>query len=239
MRKILIGIGVLVFLIVGAAIVVPSFIDWNRYKGEIKQQVIQATGRNLTIVGDLDLTILPAPRLRVKDLRFTNIKGGSLPEMVKLEALDIQVRVLPLLQGRIEVASVLLIKPTILFERLADGRANWELAPAKKSSAEKKPATKNSDGTLSPAATVQLDNVRIQNGVIVWRDAVAGSEERLNNVSLQFSSRSLNGPFDVRGEALVRKQQAILEAAIGELKPMTAAPVSLSITANRTQLVVS
>ncbi|MGY9017982.1 MAG: AsmA family protein [Alphaproteobacteria bacterium] len=230
MRKILIGIGVLVFLIVGAAIVVPSFIDWNRYKGEIKQQVIQATGRNLTIVGDLDLTILPAPRLRVKDLRFTNIKGGSLPEMVKLEALDIQVRVLPLLQGRIEVASVLLIKPTILFERLADGRANWELAPAKKSSAEKKPATKNSDGTLSPAATVQLDNVRIQNGVIVWRDAVAGSEERLNNVSLQFSARSLNGPFDVRGEALVRKQQAILEAAIGELKPMTAAPVSLSIT---------
>ena len=98
MHKILIGIGVLVFLIVGAAIVVPSFIDWNRYKGEIKQQVIQATGRNLTIVGDLDLTILPAPRLRVKDVRFANVKGGSLPEMVKLEALDIQVRVLPLLQ---------------------------------------------------------------------------------------------------------------------------------------------
>jgi uncharacterized protein involved in outer membrane biogenesis len=230
MRKILIGIGVLVVLIVGAAIVVPSFIDWNSYKGEIKQQVKQATGRNLTIVGDLDLTILPAPRLRVKDVRFANVKGGSLPEMVKLEALDIQVRILPLLQGRVEVASVLLIKPTILFERLADGRANWEIAPAKKSPAEKKQAAKNSDGTLNLAATVQLDNVRIQNGVIVWRDAVAGSEERLSNVSLQLSAGSLNGPFDVRGEILVRKQQAILEAAIGELKPTTVAPVSLSIT---------
>jgi uncharacterized protein involved in outer membrane biogenesis len=230
MRKILIGIGVLVVLIVGGAIIVPSFVDWNSYKGEIQQQVKQATGRNLTIVGDLDLTLLPAPRLRVKDLRFANVKGGSLPEMVKLEALDIQVRILPLLQGRIEVASVLLIKPTILIERLADGRANWEIAPAEKPSAKKKPTVKNSDRTLNSAETVQLDNVRIQNGVVIWRDAVAGSAERLSNVSLQLSARSLNGPFDVRGEIFVRKQQATLEAAIGELKPTTAAPVSLSIT---------
>jgi uncharacterized protein involved in outer membrane biogenesis len=230
MRKYLIGIGVLFVLIVGAVIVMPSFIDWDSYKGDLQQQVKQATGRNLAIIGDVDLTILPEPRLRLKDVRFANIKGGSLPEMVKLEALDIRVRILPLLQGRIEVASVLLIKPTILFERLADGRANWEIAPTEKSSAEKKPAEKNSNRTLNSAATVQLDNVRIQNGVIVWRDAVAGSEERLSNVSLQLSARFLNGPFDVRGEVLVRKQQAIIEAAIGELKPTTAAPVSLSIT---------
>jgi uncharacterized protein involved in outer membrane biogenesis len=230
MRKILIGIGVLVVLVVGAVIVVPNFIDWNSYKGEIQQQVKQATGRNLTIVGDLDLTILPAPRLLVKDIRFANVKGGSVPEMVKLEALDIQIRILPLLQGRVEVASVLLIKPMIVLERLADGRTNWEVAPTGTSSVEKKPTTKNSNGILNPAATVQLDNVRIQNGVVVWRDAVAGSEERLSNVSLQLSARSLNGPFNVRGKILVRKQQAILEAAIGELKPTAAAPISISIT---------
>lgn len=230
MRKILIGIGVLVVLIVGAAIVVPNFIDWNSYKGEIRQQVQQATGRNLTIVGDLKLTILPAPRLLVKDLRFANIHGGSSPEMVKIEALDVQVRILPLLQGRVEVASILLVKPTILLERLADGRANWTISPTGEPTAKNKSANNNRGGSHSSAAPVQLDNVRIQNGVIVWRDGGAGSEERLNNVSLQLSAGSLNGPFDVRGEMLVRQQQAKIQVAVGELKPTAAAPISLSVT---------
>lgn len=230
MRKILIGIGVLVVLIVGAAIVVPSFVDWNGYKVDIQQQVKHATGRNLKIVGDLDLTILPTPRLRAKDIQFANVKGGSLPEMVQLEALDIQIRIMPLLQGRIEVASVLLIKPTVLFERLADGRGNWEIVPAGKSPTAQKATTKSNDGRLNSAATVQLNNVRIQNGVVIWRDAVSGLEERLSNVSLQLSARSLSGPFDVRGKILVRKQEAILEASIGELKPTTAAPISFLIT---------
>ena len=234
MRKFLIGIGMLVVLVIGAAIVVPSFVDWNSYKSEIQQQVRQATGRNLTIVGDLDLTILPAPRLRVKNVRFANVKGGSLPDMIKLDALDIQIRVLPMLQGRIEVASVLLIKPMILLERLADGRANWEFAPSGKKSADKKLQLSNVARASHTATAVQLDNVRIQNGAILWRDTAAGTEERLENVSWRLSAGSLNGPFDLRGNMTVRNLKANIEAAIGELKPTTAAPISLAIELPKT-----
>ncbi|MBK18571.1 MAG: hypothetical protein CMM52_07025 [Rhodospirillaceae bacterium] len=229
MRKILIGIGVFVVLIIGAAIVVPGFIDWNRYKGEIQSQVKQVTGRNLVIADDISLTILPEPRLSVKNVRFANIKGGSSRDMVKLAALDIRVRALPLLQGQIEVASINLINPTILLERLPDKRVNWDFSQSKKENRKTSVhGAPNRVGGSTP--DVQLDNLLLQNGTVVWRDGVAGTEERLTNVSLQLGARSLNGPFNLRGEALHRGVKAAIETAIGELRPTTAAPVSVIIT---------
>ncbi len=109
MRKLLIGLVGLVVLVVGAALVVPSVIDWNSYKGEITARALEATGRKLTIAGDLDLTVLPAPRLSVRDARFANIKGGSAPDMVRLKSLDVRVRFWPLLRGKIEVDSITLV----------------------------------------------------------------------------------------------------------------------------------
>ncbi len=229
MRNFLIGIGVLAVLFFGAAIAVPKLVDWNSYKTGIQQQVKQATGRNLTIAGDLDLAILPAPRLLVKTIRFANAKNGSQPHMVSLEALDVQVRVLPLLQGRVEVASIQLIKPMILLERLADGRANWEFTPPKTSRPDRTQKTNSKDQLATNSTAIRLDNVQIQNGVVMWRDAKSGSEERLENVSLQLRAGSLNGPFDLRGDVSIRNLNAKIEAAIGELKPTTAAPVLLSI----------
>ena len=61
MKKALYVVGGLVVLLIVAALVAPSFVDVNRYKPEITAAVKQATGRDLTIGGDIELTILPSP----------------------------------------------------------------------------------------------------------------------------------------------------------------------------------
>ena len=38
-KKILIGLGVLLVLLIGGGLAAPSFIDWNGYKGQIAEQV--------------------------------------------------------------------------------------------------------------------------------------------------------------------------------------------------------
>ena len=70
MRKFLIGLGALVVLLIGAALIAPSLIDWNDYKREITAQVKAATGRDLVIDGDLDLALLPSIRLTVDGVRL-------------------------------------------------------------------------------------------------------------------------------------------------------------------------
>ena len=61
MRKVLIGVGALVVVLVGVLLIVPAFIDPNDYKPEIQAGVKEATGRDLTIGGDISLSLLPAP----------------------------------------------------------------------------------------------------------------------------------------------------------------------------------
>ena len=227
MRKFLIGTGAVVVLLVAAALIGPSFVNWNDYKRDIAAEAKKATGRDLVIDGDLDFSILPSLRLSVQNARFANIAGGSSPHMVTLKALDIQVRLLPLLQRRFEAEAITLVEPEILLERLADGRVNWEFGQAGQAA----PGTANalSGDSGSSAREIQLDNLRIRRGTLIIRNAQEGSEERIAGLSAQIAVKSINGPFRAKGDVILRGLPLNFEAGVGELKPTTAAPVTLSL----------
>ena len=237
MRKLLFLVIGLAVLAVAAALVVPGWIDWNSYKGEIAAQVKAATGRDLIIDGELSFTVLPAPRLAVGGVRLANMKGAVAPDMARLESLEVRVRFIPLLQGRIEVASISLIRPVIELEVLDDGRANWVIAPkavAKRRKPRRRPGPRHRPpppaerSTVSAAAAaVRFDDVRIVDGTLIWRNAGAGTVQRVEKIDAQIAARSLAGPFRAKGGMVVRDIPITLEATVERLEP--AAPVPLSL----------
>ncbi len=227
MRKFLIGLAATVVIAVSAALVVPGFIDWNGFKSEIAAEAKKATGRDLTIGGDIGFVVLPAPRLSASGIRFVNIQGGSDTTMASLKALDVSVRLMPLLSGKIEIDSVRLVEPVILLEKLKDGRANWEFAAARSDASEQA----GSAGSASAAGSdIRLDSLRIENGTFIWRDAVAGSEERVTGVSLSLSAGSVQGPFNATGTLSYRRVPLSVSASMGRLHPGAVAPLKLTLT---------
>ena len=235
MRKVLIGLAGAVVLLVAAALIVPGMIDWNGYKSQIAAQVKAATGRDLAIGGNLDLAVLPSPHLSAADVRFASIPGATEPAMVRLRTLDVQVRFLPLLGGRIEIASVTLVEPIIVLERLADGRENWILgppaaAPAAATGAPPPMAAAPVTGLAGRAESFRLDSLRIEHGTVIWRDDAARSEERIEKVEADVQARSLAGPFQAKGSLSVRGVPLAMSLAIGRLAQDGApAPVSLAV----------
>jgi len=128
-KKLLIAVGVVIGVLLVAIIVVPHFIDWNRYlKSTITTTAKEITGRDLTIDGDIGLTILPTPTFSAAKVRFANGPGGSVPDMATLESLDLRVALFPLLSGTIKVESVTLVAPKIVLETLPDGTPKWQIA---------------------------------------------------------------------------------------------------------------
>lgn len=103
MRRALIVLVALVLVVIVAALVVPTFIDWNPYKADLAARVEAETGRVLAIDGDLDFRLLPAPRLSAREARLSNIAGADAAEMMSVSAIDIRVAFLPLLGGDIGV----------------------------------------------------------------------------------------------------------------------------------------
>lgn len=128
MKKFLIGVCLIVVLLLAAVLIGPSFIDWNSYKGEIVEAARKATGRALSIDGDLSLRLLPAPALSAEGIRLANVEGGSEPDMARLAELDVRLALAPLLSGNIQVKRVRLIEPVLLLETTADGTNNWSFA---------------------------------------------------------------------------------------------------------------
>lgn len=228
MKKTGIVAAVVVAVLAVAALVAPSFVDWNRYKGDITGRIEEALGRRVTIGGDLSLALLPVPALSAKSVSLANIEGASSPDMVTLDSLRVRLDPLPLLTGKVKVGSIILEQPVIRLEKLSDGRSNWDFQkpdqPGGQAAADS-PATGPGQDDAADAA---LDSLIIENGTLVYRGP-DGVETTVEAVNAHVSAESLDGPFKAKGNfgwqaALVR-----FDASVGRLAEDRGSPVSARI----------
>ncbi len=80
--KVLSGVFVLAVGMVVAGVAVLKSLDFNEYRGLIAEQAKAATGRDLTIQGELNIEISMNPAIAVEGFTFDNAPWGTRPEMV-------------------------------------------------------------------------------------------------------------------------------------------------------------
>ncbi len=224
LKKLLFALAGLVVIAVAGALVAPSFVDWNQYKNELSTQARAATGRDLAINGDLSLAVLPTPTLSAEGVTLANLAGGSQPEMLRLGALRVRVALAPLLQGRIEVEEVILERPAVLLEVLADGRRNWDLLPENGGQA----GSADSGEDAGDGVQVQLERVVVRDATVRYRDAASGTEETVSGLNAEVSAGSLQGPFEGQGSLTARGVPLGFSVNLGELGG-PAAPLALAV----------
>lgn len=232
MRYLLYGVVGLMALLVGAAAVGPAFVDWGRYKDDIAAAVHGATGRTLQINGDLDLSILPSPRLSASDVRFLTQPGSGRADVARLGALQVHVRLMPLLAGEIAVTSMTLVEPEVVFEIGKDGGTNWEL-PAPGGTGRR---GDSGAGSAEPRAAgdVRLDGLRIANGSFVYRNLDTGIERRLESVNAEVFAGSLRGPFEFSGTLRFAGSPIDYSVSVGSVGENDAATVDIRLASMET-----
>ena len=233
MKKVFLGVGIILVALVGAIFIVPSYIDWNDYKSEIASQAKKATGRNLIIVGDIRIAILPAPAVVANNVRFANAKGAAEPDMARFKSVEVRMAVQPLLGGKIQFETIKLVEPVISLEVLADGRKNWDIKAPEDSAAAPKSATKTSGGTNAQkpgsGISLSLDNIIIQNGSVTYRDSQKKSVEQIKNINARVAVASLSGPFEASGSLSVKGLPVKINASLGKIIQGRTASVNASL----------
>ena len=102
--KWLLGFVVAIIVVVIAAIVIiPMVVDPNDFKGEIVDTVRSATGRELSIGEEMELSVFPTLALRLGDVSLSNAAGFKPAHMAAIKELDLKVGLLPLLSGNLSV----------------------------------------------------------------------------------------------------------------------------------------
>ena len=209
LAKVLIGIVVLLVVLVVGAYGAVNFVSWNAYKDIAADQARDATGRELTIAGDLDGSLSFAGVLQVKadGVSFANVDGAAHPEMLKLGSFALRMQLLPFLfEKRVVIDSIVVEEPVIHLEVDAKGRPNWVFK-------ETAPAPKRGDGDL-PVAGVRISELRIANGAYSFDDRVSGQKVEGTEIHFDLALPSLEQPLTADGSMVLNKEKVTLKLLV-------------------------
>lgn len=213
------GLLILCFL---ALLIVPRFVDVQRYKPVIEEKVSEATGRSFTLGGDLRLSLFPWAGLAFSDLRLGAPPGFKEKDFIAVESFEFQVKLLPLLFKDIEVKHFVLVGPRIVLEKSKDGRANWEGlgkvkagAPAKPEAKEKVPEDIGKGGL--PIESLVVGTFTIEDGNLLWIDHAKGQRRELKDLNLRLDEISLEKPIRLSLSAFVEGKPFSLEGKLGPI----------------------
>jgi AsmA protein len=153
----------------------------------VAKQIQAVTGLDPILRGDVSVSLFPSGTVTFHNVLLGDDRTGE-PAVVTDE-LTARLRYFPLLAGRIEIADVTLVRPTITVTFMPDGLSNWSgligslaraLAP-------------------NPGRAASFSEIGINDGTIVVRDTEKGYIERLDNVEFQIAWPSISRSFGANG----------------------------------------
>ena len=110
-----------------ALVLLVVFFPWDWLRAPLNRYVSDRTGRHFEITRHLDVKIGRTTRILADGIAFANPDWAKDPHLVKAEAAEIDIHLLPLLRGRIELPLIKLTKPQLGLQMEPDGRRSWAL----------------------------------------------------------------------------------------------------------------
>ncbi|MCZ6894734.1 MAG: AsmA family protein [Gammaproteobacteria bacterium] len=206
MKRLLIVAAALVVLLIAALALFLATLDVNQYKPSIVAAVEEATGRSFDIKGDIGLRPSLIPTLSVAGVSFGNADWAAHDTMATVERFEAQIKLLPLLGGRIDVKRIVLIGARVVLETDRKGKGNWVLAAA---DADEPP----DEGELP---SFDLEAIIVKDALIEFRaheaDAISAAIG-----SLEIGTAGFGQPLEVRLDAQVND---IAFSITGTLAPL-------------------
>ncbi len=211
-RKLLLAFGVLVVLVVVAAIALVTLVDVNRFKPTIEQFVQDRYQRTLRIDGDLSLSVFP--RIALALPRTTLSEAGGQGEAASLAGARVAVAVMPLLRGEVIADKVQIDGLQATIERRKDGSLSIDDLLGQPGAADKQPPSGETPAGQLPR--IDIGGIGLDNARITWRDLQAGMTATVERLSLQTGRIANKGATPIE-----------LKAAFQASEPKSSGEVSL------------
>jgi len=215
-------IGCLVVVVIAAMLLIPMFVDAEKYKPMLEEKVTAATGRPFSVGDDLRLSLFPWAGVSFSDLRLGNPAGFDDKDFVTIKSFEVRIKLLPLISKDIQIKRFVVNEPRIVLVKDDKGLANWEQPkkPAKDTPAptpqpgEKAPVPEAGEFDL-PISALTVGNLAIKNGSAVWDDRMAGTRQEISNINLTLKDVSLERPVAVAFSALVDQKPVSIDGTVG------------------------
>ncbi|MGA7070117.1 AsmA family protein [Bradyrhizobium sp.] len=193
-RRFAMPVAALLGVMVVGLFVSSWLLNRDALRAAVEAQIRAVTGLDLVVKGGTDISVFPASYVSFHDV---GLKGGAGADpALTVDVLTANLRLLPLLLQRFEIADVMMLRPHIRVVRDINGQSNWT------------PFIGTITRTMTPGADNQLSfsEIRIQDGTLSYEDPVRQVKEALDDIDLSLAWPSISrsfaatGQFDWRGE---------------------------------------
>ncbi|MBK1670458.1 hypothetical protein CKO28_20750 [Rhodovibrio sodomensis] len=225
------GLAVAVVAVLVAGYAALAALDLESYRGEIERRAERATGRELTLTGAMSLSMGLSPGVEVSGVSFANADWGSRAQMATVERFEVEVALLPLLTGQLQVSRLVLVKPDILLETGPNGQGNWVLGGT----------GGQPDAGTGMTRLPDIAGVRIQDATVRYRDKQTGIA--LDMTVAEASLEAAGERLAVAAEGTYQSVPFELDGTIGALSTLMTGggryPLDLEVSAQETTIEVA
>jgi AsmA protein len=235
-------LGGLIALVALVLIAVTIFVNPNDYKGRIAREVKASTGRDLTLQGDIKLSVFPWIALKLGPLSLGNPEGFGAEPFLSLQHAALRVKLLPLLRKELQVGLIEIDGLDVRLQRNATGKGNWEdfgeksgaPATAEASPSPGSPSLKDLGGVLIKDSRISynelvVSNLNVDVGNVSRRAAVPVKASFDVDTGPSGKRASFKGALEITLDTAVKRYGLAAVTLNGELKQKTDSP-SLSWT---------
>ncbi|MBA5866588.1 MAG: AsmA family protein [Nitrospira sp. CR1.3] len=171
--KIVAGVLVVLILLAGALFSLPFLVDLAPYQDRYTPLIEGALNRKVQLQG-IRLTLWPRIGARVQGFAIMDDPSFSSSPFASLSSLDVGVKLLPLLSGKVEVEEIALRGPVITVIRNKNGVTNVSTmgptATTSPGAAQRPELPPRTGDPLQALALLAVDRVAIDGGQLTYRD---------------------------------------------------------------------
>jgi AsmA protein len=184
----------------GGLLIMPFLMSVDAVREAVTTEIRGVTGFNPVLRGKVSVSLFPTGSVKFDDVSLGGNDTGA-PALTAQQVIA-RLRFFPFLFGRIEIADVSLLRPTIAITWKDDGNSNW--------AGQIEALAENLKPGLRRAAS--FSEIRIEDGTIIIQHPSQKIVETLSNVQLALAWPSISRSFAATGRFDWHDQQ--LDASI-------------------------
>jgi AsmA protein len=209
-----VSIGIFFILMIVTVILVPILVNMQKYVPEIERQVSETTGRTFSLGPDLGVSFFPWLSISFSDMKIGNPPGFMSDEFIKVRTFEAKIKVLPLLQKKIEISRFVMGGLSVNLEKNPSGQVNWQFGGKENGNASANPAAW-SLGLLSEKMSFAL--MAVTDGQVKWLDRTQNVQYNAEDIMLLLNDFRPGRPVSLDCKVTFDGKPLGLEGKVGPL----------------------
>ena len=210
-KIIVISMVVIGVFIAGATALFVATVNQDTIKNKVIQLVHDKTGRELKIVGDISWTFFPWLGIKIQNVSLSDSANFKNDIFAKADEVEVSVKLLPLIFGRIEADHLTLKDFDLRLIRNSLGVGNWQDLLTFNHNVSSSDVI---DGSKKRLVKFTIGSVVVDNGSVLWQNQQTNKKIKIDKLNLRCKNINFGRPFNVKTSFYLTSLNSILDGNV-------------------------